>query len=459
MKLHFRSKDGSLLCIALRCYQEQLMDVSASIILNEGNCRKQFEGMLPLHHSNWRSKIDKDTVVVYDQVGEGDEAKQLKMEGISVIGAGPFHDYLELDRLGCMEWLDQHKIRTPETHIFNDFDKAKEFISKTPYPLIFKPSGELPPDTTYVASAPGNEDLLFHLDKLEKMSKGAEFILQRKVEGIEISSEVWYYQGKPLLPHNHTFEEKKSLNEGLGPSTGCAGNVVTIHRGPCFIYDHVFRPIEEDLRAEQYTGVLDWNSIYNVEEGRLYVIEATSRFGYDAIQCLCGLFLLPLSEVFWKWGKGELEELPLLDSPSIGVRVTIPLEKGKKEAPAEEYIGGVEGADGYWFSDVKQLEGRIVTAGWDGNILTATSSSFDIEVAKAQVYSKLDKLILGAKSYRTDIGKRFKEDWDSILRANSHYIKATAEYIQAEKQEDHKRKKLEDDYPPIEFGGVPVETT
>ena len=99
-----------------------------------------------------------------------------------------------------MEWLDNHNVRTPETHVFNDFERGRTFLKNQISPFIFKPSGELLSDTTYVKSVPGNEDLLFHLDKLEKISKGAKFILQRKFEWIEVSSEVWYYKGEETCP-------------------------------------------------------------------------------------------------------------------------------------------------------------------------------------------------------------------------------------------------------------------
>jgi phosphoribosylamine-glycine ligase len=70
--------------------------------------------------------------------------------------------------------LENHGIVTPETYVFNDFEKAKKFIGGAGPTLVFKPSGELPPGTTYVAQAKNNKDLLRHLGKLQKLSKNAE---------------------------------------------------------------------------------------------------------------------------------------------------------------------------------------------------------------------------------------------------------------------------------------------
>jgi phosphoribosylamine-glycine ligase len=669
-----------------------------------------------------------------------------------------------------MQLLESRGVSTPPTHLFNSFDKAKQFIKDHKGSLVFKPCGELPPDTTYVSMSPDNEDMLYHLDKLEKLSKGSEFILQEKVSGIEVSTECLYYRGKPILPCNSTFEEKKMLNGNLGPSVGCAGSVVVIWEGPCFIYDQIFKPLERMLASNDYTGPLDWNCIFDPLSNKLYVLEATcyddqteiltkdgfkffkdlslkdeiatlnpnnhcleyqkpnklinvpysglmyefkgkgknphfdlcvtpnhqmyikhcwrkdwcfkradeinlngtkikrtcywkgeevetiilpgwiekhylgkykktmdiqhpeikikmddwlkffglylaegstnqyqtfisqmvkidkvkdllkdfpipykiyghhlcfqsgqltryikslglgkcnekfvpnefkslskrqlkillnsfilgdgcihkrtgqrtyyttskrladdlqelflkigsvanivknkvkgstltingktyqrkyngysitertvrkdsvifkrhihkinysgnvyccevpnhilcvrrngtvsfsgnSRFGYDAIQNLCELMTLPVSQVFYSWGMGELETIPLNSNLlSLAVRVTIPFEIGAKDAPEEEYIGGYEGADGFWFSDVKMnSEGKLVTAGWDGNIVTVVSTAPTVRECQAKVYAKLDKLILGSKQYRTDIGDRFDRDWGIIKRAN-----------------------------------------
>jgi phosphoribosylamine--glycine ligase len=419
VKLHIRSKDGSGLCLGWKCLLEGA-EVSASIIETKGNCQKQFSGILPIYNTNWKSHIDKDTVIVYDQVGSGSEADELKQEGYKVIGDSEFADKLELDRIWTMQLLESRGISTPPTHLFNSFDKAKQFIKDHKGSLVFKPCGELPPDTTYVSMSPDNEDMLYHLDKLEKLSKGSEFILQEKVSGIEVSTECWYYQGNPILPCNSTFEEKKMLNGDLGPSVGCAGSVVVIWEGDCFIYDRVFKSLEGMLRNNNYTGPLDWNCIFDPLSSKLYVLEATPRFGYDAIQNLCELMTLPMSQVLYSWGMGELETIPLNSNLlSLAVRVTIPFEVGAKDAPEGEYIGGYEGADGFWFSDVRMnSEGKLVTAGWDGNIVTVISIDANINIAKAKAYAKLDKLILGSKQYRTDIGDRFDKDWKVIKRAN-----------------------------------------
>jgi len=221
MKLHFRSVDGSILSVAYKCQQEGVAEVTCSIAETEENAREQYKGLLKFYHDNWQSKIDRDTVVIYDQVSRGEEADRLKDAGFAVIGAGRFNDRLELDRAFAMEWTQQHGINIPETWTFTDYNEAIEFIKDYPGRLVFKPSGTLPSEATYVSQDEGNADLLYHLERLEHLSKGAEFILQKVVEGIEISTEGWYYRGALIPPPNATMEEKKLMTGTLGPTVGC----------------------------------------------------------------------------------------------------------------------------------------------------------------------------------------------------------------------------------------------
>jgi hypothetical protein len=177
------------LSVAYHCQQEGIADVSCSIAETEADAREQYKGLLKFRHDNWQGGLDKDTVIIYDQISRGEEADRLKDSGFAVIGAGRFNDHLELDRAFAMEWTQQHGIAIPESWTFTDYDEATDFIKEYPGRLVFKPSGNLPAEATYVSLDDGNVDLLYHLERLEYLSKGAEFVLQKVIDGIEISTE------------------------------------------------------------------------------------------------------------------------------------------------------------------------------------------------------------------------------------------------------------------------------
>src|SRR5581483_10364453 len=87
-----------------------------------------------------------------------------------------------------------------------------------------KADGNIGCETSRVLSEP--EQLDWALDALPT---GCSLIVQRRVKGIEVSTEGWW-NGKAWINFNHTFEEKRFMAGDLGPNTGCMGNVV-VSRG------------------------------------------------------------------------------------------------------------------------------------------------------------------------------------------------------------------------------------
>ena len=72
-----------------------------------------------------------------------------------------------------------------------------------------------------------SQDLVVMMDYFESVAKHApEFILQDFIEGSCVSTEGWFNGYDWMEPFNHTIEHKKMMNDELGPSTGCAFNVV-----------------------------------------------------------------------------------------------------------------------------------------------------------------------------------------------------------------------------------------
>jgi phosphoribosylamine--glycine ligase len=426
MKLHFRSVDGSILSVAYHCQQEGTADISCSIAETEDNAREQYKGLLKFYHDNWQSRIDRDTVVIFDQISRGEEADRLKDAGIPVIGAGKFNDRLELDRAFAMEWTQQHGIAIPESWTFTDYNEAVDFIKEYPGRLVFKPSGTLPAETTYVSQDEGNVDLLYHLERLEHLSKGAEFILQQVIDGIEISTEGWYYKGQLIPPPNATMEEKKLMTGGLGAGVGCAGNVVWLWDHPgSYMYDHTLKKLEPELVKEDYTGTLDINTIYVPEENKLYALEYCPRFGYAGIENLCAMvqaFGSSMSEVFWLWGMGKLESIPVVPAISVAIVITVPRSKDGT-VPKHEYIGGNIDYSRFFWGDVQldKKSGNLISAGVDGIIATLVETAPTIDEALAKAYTNLDKLILSNKQYRIDIGCRYKQQFPTIERVDRKY--------------------------------------
>src|SRR5207249_2076381 len=88
------------------------------------------------------------------------------------------------------------------------------------------------------------------------------FVLQRFIEGIEVSVERWYSHGHPVPSlDNATFEEKKFLAGNLGPAVGCMGNVV-LTPTPLLV-QRTIAHLDRWALAHHVTGPIDLNTIVN----------------------------------------------------------------------------------------------------------------------------------------------------------------------------------------------------
>jgi len=394
------SKDGDGLPIALKFKD------NVQIYIDNNKARKVYDGILPKVESPLQLDIKKNDIVIFDMVGAGKEADFLKKKGITVIGAGTFNDKVELDRDFGTEFMSKHGIQTPPTTVFVDFDKARDFIKKTDKRYVFKPNGNLETDLTYVSTSA--ENLLYMLPYLErKVPPGTEFDLQEFVEGVEMSTEAWFNGEHFLLPINSTMEEKKFMNGGLGPNTGCMGNVVWFWDDEIseFLYKLLFQKLEPELKKVDFLGPLDINCIWT-NEGP-YGLEWTARFGYDAIQAMSRLLSLPMDDFFINLLK--IDETPVTASKyALSIRVSIPpypLEGDVPELPIGNYKKYL---DNLYFSDVYvDKEDKILrTAGFDGYILAIAEDGNIISNLQNKVYAIADDIELANKQYRTDIGDR-----------------------------------------------------
>src|SRR3990167_8123797 len=90
---------------------------------------------------NWKEYIDWADVIVFDDVGFGKEADELRKSGKLVVGGSVYTDKLEEDReFGQSEMKRVGMLILPHWD-FTDYDLALKFIEENPGRYVYKPSG------------------------------------------------------------------------------------------------------------------------------------------------------------------------------------------------------------------------------------------------------------------------------------------------------------------------------
>jgi phosphoribosylamine-glycine ligase len=365
-------------------------------------------------------------VIIADCTGLGDLLDIYRDSDTLTFAGSKVMDDLESDRKFSSQVFKDAGIKEPKSKEFSNWDEARDFVQsgEDDAKLVFKPegglSGNLP---SYVSS--DKQDMLGMLNYFSKTYEESEpqFILQEFIEGVCISSEAWYSKDHFIYPTNHTFERKAVYNEDLGPSGGCSGNVVWLCDMPeaCPLCQNLAK-LEPFLQEHAYNGPIDINSVVS-EEGKIYALEFTPRFGYDAFPTfLYGLFEGDFGEFVYACAAGSgPERMSLKPGFAAGVRISTP------PWPSEDFhakqglpISGVSKNDfsRFYPYEVSAQDSGLVTSGGVGIVGVCIGYGSTIEDCFAEAYKVAKKIRVPEKQYRTDLAEVFKRD----LRHVSKYL-------------------------------------
>lgn len=418
MKIVFNSYQGIGAWFILR-----LLDEGHSVdyhVMNE-DCLKVLEGLVP----DPKREIDysKYDLSLFDLTGKPRQADK-SLEITPTIGDSSFASQLEDDRVFGIEAMEQADILVPEWEQFDDVDKAIKFIRKYPDRYVFKPSGSENQGTftTYVGKSP--EDLIDYLAKLGEFTHGAEFILQKVVIGTEVSTEAWF-NGEDFSFVNHTLECKKLMNGDIGPSGGCAGNLVwaTEVGRENKLYKEGLSKIREFLYDNNFRGMLDLNSI--VTDSKLYGLEWTPRFGYDASATVFSFIREgEFGNFLYAVAAGLDIDSSIFDTRSFGAAVRLSIPPYPREIRGKHPQGiPIKGIDEdnihnyYLFDAMIDDSGEMVTSGegW-GIIGCPIAKGEEINIAFAKVKEMIKNVKVPDLMYRTDIYQNTFKRYNELAR-------------------------------------------
>jgi len=361
------------------------------------------------------SDIDESDLVVFDDSTHGELADAIR-ERTPVIGSSVLADKLEHDRLFGIEAMEKCGIPVPPYESFDDIGPAIEWLKKKNVRAVFKPFGDrVDCATTYVSQSP--EDMIDYLEKLTSKVEVKEFLLQEFVEGTEVSTEAWF-NGEEFYGLNHTLEEKKLMSGGVGPNTGCSGNVVWMPDSPNTLFERGLRRAATLLGASGFVGPIDLNTI--VTEDEVYGLEWTPRFGYEGTCNLINLLPMEFGEFMLKVATGEKLELGKSKAPfAASVRCTVPPYPNPSKP--DQYEGTpVKGIDlnhieTFYLSDVRiNDDGELETIGTDGLVGAPICTGASPLEAAENCYKIIKELQIPDLQYRDDISECCQRRHDEL---------------------------------------------
>lgn len=370
---------------------------------------------------DYKKHIDWADVVVFDDVGFGKEADELRKKGKLVVGGSEYTDKLEEDREFGQSEMKRAGMLTLPHWDFSDYDSALKFIEENPGRYVYKPSGFVSSDFKGLLFLGKDEDgkdlheiLRSNKKVLEKKIK--QFQLQKFASGVEIAVGAFFNGNDFIYPINVNFEHKKLFPGDIGPYTGEMGTLM-YWSAPNTVFKTTLEKMREDIKKSGYVGYIDINCIAN---GRgIYPLEFTCRFGYPHISIAEEGITSEWGEFLYSIAKGENYNLKTKKGFQVGVICAVPPFPYEDKSEMELYkdlsiIFKKPSLEGVHLGDVKIIEGNWQIAGNTGYALVVTGNGVTVEDARKQVYGRLDNILLQNMFFRTDIGLGWYEDSDKL---------------------------------------------
>jgi phosphoribosylamine---glycine ligase len=371
---------------------------------------------------DWEPLKDWADVIIFDDIGFGAKADQLRSEGKFVVGGSPYTDKLELDREFGQSELNAAGVDTLPSWNFTSFDEAINFVKSNPDRYVLKPSGKAQneKELLFIGQEVDGKDIQQVLEhyKANWSKKIKEFLIQKFAEGVEIAVGAFFNGKDFVMPICVNFEHKRLFPHELGPSTGEMGTS-TYYTRTNPVFERTLLKMKDKLAVSKYVGYIDINCIANPRG--IWPLEWTARFGYPTIS-------IQMEGITSEWGQflfdlahGNETQLKTKKGYQVGVVVAIPPWPFEDEKAFKKYSEGATilfkrpSLDGIHIGEVKLEEGDWHIAGSSGYALVVTGSGATMTDAIDNAYQSVRNIMIPNMFYRNDIGERWTHDSDKLL--------------------------------------------
>ncbi|RUM41637.1 MAG: phosphoribosylamine--glycine ligase [Desulfurobacterium sp.] len=336
---------------------------------------------------------------------------EFKSRGLKIFGPSKEAAKLEGSKAFSKEMMKKYGVPTADFEVFDNPEKAKEYIKEKGAPIVVKADGLAAGKGVVVAQ--NIEEALEAIDKImiEKVfgDAGNRVIVEDCLVGEEASYLV-VTDGENFIPLATAQDHKAVFDGDKGPNTGGMGAYspapVLSEEMEKEVQEKVIKPILRGMREEghPFKGIL-YAGLMITEEGPK-VLEFNVRFGDPEAQVILRRLKTDLVDVCQSIIEGKLiDNLEWIPETAICVVLASKGYPGKYEKG--KVITGIEEAEKIdnvvvFHAGTAVKDGKLVTNG--GRVLNVTALGKDIVEARGNVYKAIEKIHFDGMHYRKDIG-------------------------------------------------------
>ena len=334
-------------------------------------------------------------------------------KGLSVFGPSKQAAQLESSKIWAKEFMKRNNIPTADFEIFDNAQKAKEFVSTYDKQVVIKADGLAAGKGVIVCT--NNDEANDAIDKIlvkkEFGDAGSKIIIEERIDGIE-ASYIALCDGQVGIPMATSQDHKRIYDDDKGPNTGGMG----AYSPTPVIDDKLSSVIQEQIIAKTISsmtkeGIEFRGFLYAgimIRDGKPYVLEYNVRMGDPE----CQPILMRLDSDLYKYLKasseGKLNDLAEISwKDESSVCIVLASNGYPNSYPKGDEITGLSGISPNSFvfhAGTKNKDGKILSNG--GRVLGVTALGASLNDAINNAYSTAQKIHWKNKYQRNDIGRK-----------------------------------------------------
>jgi phosphoribosylamine---glycine ligase len=333
--------------------------------------------------------------------------------GLKVFGPSQQAAQLESSKIWAKDFMKRNEIPTARFEIFDDPQKAQEYVKSLDYNVVVKADGLAAGKGVIVCN--GNDEAISAIQTILVNKTfgdaGNRIIIEERIDGIE-ASYIALSDGDVAIPMASSQDHKRIFDNDKGPNTGGMGAY-----SPTPIVDDDLakiiqeQVIEKTIHAMKNEGILFKGFLYAgimIRDGKPYVLEYNVRMGDPECQPITMRMDFDLYDYFVASIDGTLSSLPPATWKSQSAVCVVLASKGYPEAYSkDDEITGFdsvpEGAIVFHAGTKKSGE-KILSNG--GRVLGVTALGDTLESTIKNAYAATEKIIWSQKFNRKDIGQK-----------------------------------------------------
>ncbi len=338
---------------------------------------------------------------------------KFNQRGLKVFGPSQQAAQLESSKIWAKNFMKRNDIPTPRFEIFDDAQKAQDYVQSLDYNVVVKADGLAAGKGVIVCNSNEEAFSAIHTILVKKTFgyDGNRIIVEERIDGIE-ASYIALCDGEIAIPMATSQDHKRIFDNDKGPNTGGMGAY-----SPTLIIDDVLakkiqeKIIDKTIQSMKNEDISFKGFLYAgimIQDNEPSVLEYNVRMGDPECQPITMRMNFDLYDYFVASVDGTLSSMPSTSWKNQSAVCVVLASEGYPESyPQNEEISGFDSTlnNAYVFhAGTKKLDEKILSNG--GRVLGVTALGDSLESAIVNAYAVADKISWPHKYCRKDIAQK-----------------------------------------------------